>query len=113
MASVALLLCTALVLWLLVIEKRVSRRVSLALWIPTLWIMIAASRPLGTWSTSAPALGQGTYANNESGSAVDRWTLTGLAAVGIVVLVRRHFSWAEVFRDQKGLIILLAFMLLS
>lgn len=113
MATVAFLLCTAFVLFLLGLEKRASRGVSLAVWIPTIWMMIGASRPLVTWFTSTQQLGQVTYANNESGSSLDRWTLIGLAAIGIVLLARRRFDWLGAMRRHVWLLVLLTYMFLS
>jgi exopolysaccharide production protein ExoQ len=111
MATIALLLCTAFVLILLGVEKRASRGVSLAVWIPTLWMMIAASRPLATWFTG-PQWFSGA-ANGESGSALDRWTLIGLAVMGIVVIARRRFDWLGAMRRHGWLLALLAYMFLS
>ena len=45
--QLALLLCTAFVLFLLRLERRQSAGVSAALWIPTLWMLAIASKPLG------------------------------------------------------------------
>jgi O-antigen ligase len=106
--SLALLLCTALVLFLLRLERRGSRGVSAALWIPTIWMMIAASRPLGTWFVDSGAAG-----DNAAGSPLDRWVLAGLACAGIIVLARREFDWWATLRRQKWLLALLAYMCLS
>ena len=116
MPTLALLLCTAFVLFLLRVEKRASRGVSAAIWIPTVWMLIAATgRPLATWFTGAQPIAQRAYsaATNESGSAMDRWMLTALAVVGIVIIVGRRFNWFGAMRRQGWLIVLLAFMLVS
>jgi exopolysaccharide production protein ExoQ len=109
MATVALLLCTAFVLFLLGVEKRASRGVSLAAWIPTAWTLIAASRPLATWLVGPVHVTGG----NESGSVLDRWTLIGLAVMGIVVLARRRFDWLGAMRRHGWLLALLGYMFLS
>src|SRR5271165_6598184 len=114
--TLALLLCTAFVLFLLRVEARGSRGVSAAIWIPTVWIMIAATgRPLVTWFTGAQPIAQRIYsaASNESGSAIDRWALTALAVVAIVILVVRRFNLSGAMRRQGWLLVLLAFLLLS
>lgn len=113
MGTIALTLCIAYVLALLAVENRASRAVSLAVWIPTIWIMIGASRPLATWSTSTQVLSSSAYANNESGSALDRWTLIALTMMGIVVLARRRFDWSRVVRRHGWLLALLSYMFLS
>jgi exopolysaccharide production protein ExoQ len=103
--TLAFLLCTAFVLFLLWLERRASRGVSLGLWIPTLWMLMIASRPLGNWF--------GVMGDNESGSALDRWVLTGLSVAAIVVLARRRFDWAGTLRRHKSLLALLAYMFAS
>lgn len=104
-----LLLCTAFVLFLLRLERRASRDNSPALWIPTLWMLIVASRPLATWflvpGNSTP--------DNDSGSALDRWVLTALAVAAIIVLVRRRIDWWGGVRRYRWLLVLLAYMFLS
>lgn len=102
---VALLLCTAFVLFLLQLERRASPRVSAALWIPTLWMLMIASRPLGSWFDLT--------GDNESGSALDRWVLAGLIAAAVVVLARRRFNWLGALRQHGWLVALMAYMFVS
>ena len=45
----ALLRCTAFVIFLLRVERRASLGVSAALWIPTLWMLAISSKPLAIW----------------------------------------------------------------
>jgi exopolysaccharide production protein ExoQ len=101
----ALLLCTAFVLALLAVENRESRGVSAAMWIPVVWMLTDASRPLADWF--------GVVGGNETGSMLDRLFLSGLGFVGIVVLARRHFNWRSVSRRQVWLLVLLGYMGLS
>jgi exopolysaccharide production protein ExoQ len=104
-----LLLCTAFVLFLLRLERRASRAVSVATWVPTLWMLIIASRPLGTWFIVPGTATQG----NEAGSALDRWVLTSLGVAAITILVRRRFDWWGGLRQHKWLVALLAYMFAS
>lgn len=103
--QIALLSCTVFVLYLLWLESQGSRTVSKALWIPTIWMLMIASRSLGAWF--------GTTDGNESGSSLDRIVLSGLSVVGVLVLVRRRFKWSSVLRRHKWLLLLLAYMLIS
>src|SRR5579859_5229846 len=106
---IALVLCAALVLVLLYIEKRNSRGVSSAIWIPTIWMLIASSRPLVTWFVGSSRSTGG----NEAGSPLDRWVLTGLGVLAIFVLAHRRFDFWGTLRAHKWLIALLAYMLIS
>ncbi len=102
---VALLLGSAYVLWLLRQESRLSHGVSSALWIPTLWMLSIASKPLGIWF--------GTVGDAESGSLPDRLLLAGLSAAAIGVLARRPSNWPRVLRRHAWLLALLGYMLVS
>ena len=103
--QLALVLCAAFVLSLLRLERRRSAGVSSALWIPCLWMLAIASKPLGMWF----AMG-GTV---EAGSVLDRTALTALSVAGIVVLVRRRYDWRRALRGHGWLLALLGYMLLS
>lgn len=107
--SLALLLCTALVLILLGLERRGARSISAAMWIPTIWMLIAASRPLATWFVAAGR----PIGDNESGSPIDRWVLIGLAVAATLVLVRRRIAWRDSLRRHGWLLVVLAYMFLS
>ena len=48
-ASLALVLCIVFVAFLLRAERRHSRGLSIAVWIPTLWMLSVATKPLGRW----------------------------------------------------------------
>jgi exopolysaccharide production protein ExoQ len=107
--ALTLLLCTTFVLFLLWAERRGSRGVSSAVWIPTLWMLIVASKPLATWFvvTNTPSR------DNASGSPLDRWVLTALAVAAIIVLVRRRVDWWGSLRQHRWLLLLFAYMFLS
>jgi exopolysaccharide production protein ExoQ len=101
----ALLLCTAFVLFLVRVERRDSAGVSAAAWIPTLWMLATVSKPLAIWF--------GIPGDNESGSGLDRLILTILAGAAIVVLARRRFDWVGALRPHGWLLLLLAYMCIS
>ena len=110
MAVVILLICVAFVLCLLAIEKQASASLSLASWIPTAWMLIAASRPIATWFYGS---GGSVGLSNESGSPIDFWILTSLGALGFLVLIRRRVNWSTTLRQHRWLFILLVYMLVS
>ena len=101
----ALLLCTAFVLLLLRVERLKSPPVSVAVWIPTLWMLAIASKPLAVWF--------GVTGDNESGSLPDRLLLIGLSVAGIVVLAFRRFAWSRALRRHGWLLALLTYMFVS
>lgn len=107
----ALLFCAAFVLFLLALEHRSSRGVSAGVWIPTLWMMMVASRPLSTWFGSGEE--QRLAGGNEAGSELDRWALTILATLAIIVIVHRRVKCWDALRQHKWLAVLLVYMFVS
>lgn len=87
--------------------------VSKALWWPTIWYLVVASRPLGIWfaiwGVPLPAGG----ADATDGSLVDRLFYGMLMAIGLWVLSRRGFDWGALLRRNPWLTALLAYMALS
>jgi O-antigen ligase len=106
-----LLLCTALVVLFLAVERRASGEVSAAVWIPTIWMMMMASRPLDIWFGARET--QGLAGGNEAGSVIDRWLLMVLAIIAITIFAHRRFDWSGSLRRNKWLVMLLAYMLVS
>ena len=105
MKLLAIILCTAFVLYLLRFDRKHSGRVSTWLWLPTIWMLVCASKPFGIW------LGGGV--DFYTGSALDRNFLTVIFFAGFLVLLKRNFHWARVFRENPWLTLLLIYMLVS
>ena len=104
-SNIALVLCLVFVLYLLVMERRQSARVTGAVWVPTIWMLYISSKPLAYWfpsSVETPGL-----------SPLDRAFLIVLLLLALAILVRRSFDWGAAMRDNRLLIFLLAFMLIS
>lgn len=104
--KLALLLCTTFVLYLLRLDRKKAPEVSYVLWIPTIWMLSVASKPLSNWFLT-PGL------TRESGSPVDRLFLTGLLGIGLYILARRKFNWSSAIKENIWLILLLAYMFVS
>lgn len=102
----ALLLGLGYIAFLLRLDRRQFPEASPALWVPTVWILIASTKALGTWfgmqSTSV-----------EEGSALDRNVLILLFCVVIALLVRKKFDFAQGLRGNPWLLAYLGFMLAS
>jgi O-antigen ligase len=92
-----------LLLWL---DRKQSPNVSGALWIPTIWMLHACSKPLGVWFRSSGG-------NPDAGSPLDRAFLTALIFVALWILIRRRFDWSSVLKENAWLMILISFMLVS
>jgi exopolysaccharide production protein ExoQ len=101
----ALFLCTVFVLFLLKLEGRRSVGLSGATWVPTVWMLAIASKPLGIWF--------GLGGDAESGSTLDRMFLLTLLTASWLIIVKRRLDWLAVLRANKLLVALLAYMLVS
>lgn len=101
-------LCAFLVVVLLWIERKDNPDASTALWIPTIYMLILGSRPLGTWVSFNIE-----EASVEDGSPLDRWVLSGLIVLAIYILSRRSFRVAPVLKDNLALLSLLVFLGIS
>jgi exopolysaccharide production protein ExoQ len=105
-AGLALTLCVIFVIFMLRLDRKQAPEVSFLIWIPTIWLMITASKPLGAWFE---VVGE----DMESGSSFDRFFLSALLCIGIYILSKRRFSWAIAVRRNIWLFLLLGFMFVS
>ena len=104
--QLALLLCTVFVLFLLRIERRQAPSVSLTLWIPTIWMLCIASKPLGVWFGS-------TGGDAESGSLLDQLFLSALLCLGLFTLASKREVWSNAIKEHPWLVVLIGYMLVS
>ena len=102
---IALILCSAIVLFLLRLERKQSPDVSRALWIPTIWMLYIASKRLAHWFPSSGA--------TLETSPLDRTFLIALFCMALWILIRRRFDWLSAIKENIWLIVLIAFMFVS
>lgn len=107
----ALLLWLILLLALLRFDPAKEPHISVALWVPVIWMFIVASRLPSQW-LRYQVVGSAAQAYQE-GNSLDRtvWLLLILVAIGI--LISRSFQWSDFFLDNFALMVLLSFALLS
>jgi len=109
---IALLLCLFFVGALLKIDYQRSAGLSKGLWIPSLWFLYCATRPLTEWFQGGQYAEPGAF-TIESGSTLDRNVLTILIVIGLIILQKRRINWTKIFRDNRWLVALLVYMLVS
>ena len=103
--ALALLIYFAFVLFLLTLERKQSPELSFVSWIPTIYMLLMASKPLGIWFR--------TGGDMESGTPVDRAFLTIILFSGLAILAKRQFSWSNILRNEIWLLFLVGYMLVS
>jgi|ERR1051326_907100 O-antigen ligase len=84
-------------------DAKARPKVSPALWIPSIWMLISASRPLARWFSYG----------EDAESSLDQAVLGGLFLCGLIVLTRRRMRWATLLRENVWLVLLLLYMLIS
>jgi exopolysaccharide production protein ExoQ len=109
--TLALILCIIFVLCLLWLERKHIPDVSFALWIPTLWTLISASRPVGRWFYSPDLLVA--IGGDEAGSPIDRMVLSILILLALYIIARRKINWPLIIKDNFVLAIIYVFILCS
>jgi exopolysaccharide production protein ExoQ len=108
----ALFVGLALALGMFWRDRERRKDLSLAICVPLLWYLTAATRPLGIWLSiwGVPIGGGG---SGEDGIFVDRYYYLVLTLVGLGILARRNFKWGETLARSPWLLCALAFMALS
>ncbi|HVO72679.1 MAG TPA: hypothetical protein VMT35_01535, partial [Ignavibacteriaceae bacterium] len=114
----ALTLCVGLIALLLWIERKRNPLSSLALWIPTFYMLIQGSRPFGSWfeqSRSSYYIDTWTIesVDLDAGSPVSRLVLIALLLFSLLILFRRKTKWPLIFKDNLALILLFIFLGIS
>jgi exopolysaccharide production protein ExoQ len=105
-AILALLLCAFFVVFILWLDQKQSPKISQALWLPIIWILYTASKPLGRWFPSEGG-------DVELGSPLDRTFLIIILCLTLLLLIRRKFNWANAIKENVWLILLLILMFVS
>lgn len=106
---IASLIFGVFIAMLFIIDSRRKPNVSFSHWIPFLWLLILASRPIGAWLQPSGMGEANPDLTLSEGSEIDRNVLISLMTAGLVVLFRRTKKVAQFLRDNKWLILLVAY----
>src|SRR5919197_4636617 len=104
--ALATILFVAGILLLFRLDRAGKREVSPALWIPTVWLLIAGSRLLSEWQIASGAESPDQYFD---GSPIDRLVLGALLALGVAVLIGRHERTRAFLAHNPALLLLFAY----
>jgi exopolysaccharide production protein ExoQ len=106
----ALVLCVCVSVWLIRFHRKRELSVTPAAWIPTLFFLIVGSRPLGLWFHTGSVVNDGDFLE---GSPLDRMFYLSLIIAAFVVLVNRGFSWRSFWAENKPLLCLYLYWVIS
>ena len=82
--------------------------VSLALWVPQIWVMISASRPVYLWIY--PGLDIRQEIDYLSGNPVDRPILSVLLTIGLIILLNRRVDWRSTVKNNIWIFLLFMYV---
>jgi exopolysaccharide production protein ExoQ len=109
--QLATIVCAVGILGLFYLNRDNSVRTSQALWIPSIWFLILASRPVTMWfgdDLSGPTLAQ-----QIDGSPTERLIYSVLIAAGLAVLVYRGRRAFSLLTDNWPIVLYFSYCLLS
>ena len=93
MPLIAALLCIFFIFYVFWVDYRESDEPDLALWVPTAWLFLAASRSASQWmDISSPITYQASY---YEGSSLDAVVYLFLIVAGLTILARRRINYVE------------------
>jgi O-antigen ligase len=103
--------CMAIIGWLFYLDRDAEEQPSAALWIPTVWMLINASRGVSSWMhrSSTVTLAQ----QYTDGSPVDAAVFAVLIVAGAVVLNSRSHQVRAFFRANLPLLVFFGYCALS
>jgi hypothetical protein len=106
---VRLILIAFLIFAFWLIRRDTARRpgISGAVWIPTLWVGILASRPLSAW------VGFGGGTDTLEGSPLDRVFFFGFIFAAFIIVSRRQINWSDVFSRNWPVFLFYAYLLIT
>ena len=110
--SLALLLWLVFVVGLLWFDPATETKVSVALWVPLVWLFFMASRGPSQWLGMTPGAG-GMAEAFEEGDPLNRTVSFVLFFLSIAILVSRSFRWGNFFAKNRALTVFLLFALAS
>lgn len=110
MSFIALIFCIGFVLWLLARDAKRAGRGSRACWIPLIWILVGASRPVSSWFSQGA---HGSPDGYDSGNPFERNIYLILIFLGICVHWSRGTNFRAFIYQNRSLALLTLFWGLS
>jgi len=107
----AALLFVAFIVWLFIRDRKRSATVSMAAWLPMIWVTIVGSRPVTLWFGGG--LSMETPDDYLKGSPIDMMIFLSLIVAGLLVLIQRRVNWNVLFANNTWLILFFLYCGLS
>lgn len=108
--QIALTLCVLFILFLLRMDSKRKSNVSLAIWIPLIWVMIISSRSPNLWFNPTGIVSPELYAE---GNPFNRMFFVILIVAGLFILFKRNLNWSQILRDNTWLFVFILYCAVS
>jgi exopolysaccharide production protein ExoQ len=109
-ARVASLVFAFLILLLFRLNREKDVKTSMAIWVPVMWVFIAASRNISSWLQIHPENVSDQYLE---GSPLDRAVLTAILALGVMVLLGRSGRVARILKSNLPILLYFVYCCIS
>jgi len=113
LARIALLLCLGFIFVALRQDLKESRNISKSLWIPFIWLVECASKPLTMWLYPGQIFAERTELNYVEGNSTERALAILLLSAGIAVLFKKRSKFVFRFQNNTYLFIFYLYSLMS
>ncbi len=110
--TVATVLYLMGIMGLFILDWDPKPRISKALWIPVVWLLIAGSRPVSAWLQTGPTIDTASQHNIES-DPINIMVFSVLLAAGLVVLVNRRLRVGTLLRANWPILVFFFYCALS
>jgi O-antigen ligase len=108
---IALLSCFLFILYLFFVDNKQRIRLDPGIWIPTVWFLIVASRPLSSWLN--PAITSASADALLEGSPIDRAFYFGFILIGIIILWKRKISIVQLGKANPWIFLFFLYGVIS
>src|SRR5579863_180389 len=113
MALPGLIVCLIFIALLLYRDSKRRPRLSWALWIPTFFLLVVGSRPLGNWIGGVGSWDGHGLANDAAGSPVDQIFFFSVIISCLVIANLRHVQWGKLFAANTPLMLFYLYFVIS
>ncbi|MGA2831966.1 MAG: O-antigen ligase family protein [Terracidiphilus sp.] len=119
MPMLALFVCLVFVAWLLVRDVRRRPKLSAAVWVPTILILVLGSRAISLWLSSGGSVIYETgkaridMGNDAAGSLVDQVFFFSILAGSFLIAQSRRFKWTKLFSGNTAVVLFYAYFAAS
>lgn len=113
MALPALIVCLLFIAYLLWLDSKRRTSLSWAIWIPTFFLLVVGSRPLGYWFGESRLWNGNGLANDAAGSVADQIFFFSIIVMSLILASLRHVRWGKLFASNVPLLLFYLYFALS